>query len=164
VHEDVAQRAILRASPASFFFSPGVDAAVLEQHDLPRRDLDAVDPVRAQRDLTAEQLAQPLRHRRQRIRGLEAPSVGRPRCDVTITAAPASSAMRMQGTEGADARVLGDLAGVVLRHVQVGADEDALAGHAALGNEVGKAKDVHGGILEVTSRSPGAGSAALRCR
>ena len=30
--------------------------------------------------------------------GLNAPSVGRPRCEVTITAAPASSAKRMAGT------------------------------------------------------------------
>ena len=31
--------------------------------------------------------------------GWHCPSVGRPRCDVTITAAPASSAMRMHGSE-----------------------------------------------------------------
>ena len=31
--------------------------------------------------------------------GLNSPSVGRPRCDVTMTAAPASSAMRMHGTD-----------------------------------------------------------------
>ena len=45
---------------------------------------------------------------------------------------------------GADAGVFGDAAGVVLRYVEVGADEDALAGDAALGDEVGKSKDVHG--------------------
>ena len=31
--------------------------------------------------------------------GLKSPSVGRPRCDVTITAAPASSAALIAGTE-----------------------------------------------------------------
>ena len=72
---------------------------------------------------------------------------------MTITAAPASSAMRMHGTE-ARMRVSS-----VMRpasscgHVQVGTDEDALAGDAALGDEVGEAKDFHDAILGVTSRS-----------
>ena len=47
------------------------------------------------------------------------------------------------GHGGADAGVLGDRAGVVLRDVEVGTDEDAPAGHAALGNQIGKSDDVH---------------------
>ena len=64
---------------------------------------------------------------------------------MTITAAPAFSASSMQGIE-ARMRVSSVMsAGVVLRHVQVGADEDALAGGLALGHEIVEAEDVHGG-------------------
>ena len=48
------------------------------------------------------------------------------------------------GQDGPDARVLGDAAGIVLRHVEVGADEDALIAGAAVGAEVGESDDVHG--------------------
>ena len=40
--------------------------------------------------------------------------------------------------------LLGDAAGVVLRHVQVGTDEYALAAGLAVGAKVGEAKDMHG--------------------
>jgi hypothetical protein len=36
------------------------------------------------------------------------------------------------------------VAGIVLRHVQVGADEDALASHTASSDEIGETDDVHG--------------------
>jgi hypothetical protein len=58
------------------------------------------------------------------------------------------------GQAGTDAGVFGDLAGVVLRHVEVGPDEDPLAGDAALGDEVGEAQEVHAAILEVTNPGP----------
>jgi hypothetical protein len=45
------------------------------------------------------------------------------------------------GHAGADARVFGDAALLVLRHVEVGADEDALAFGAALRAEVGEADE-----------------------
>jgi hypothetical protein len=38
---------------------------------------------------------------------------------------------------------------MVLRHIQVCADEDALVLHLALGNEIGEAEHVHGGLVEV---------------
>ena len=53
---------------------------------------------------------------------------------------------------GANARVFGDVAVVVLRHVQVSADEDAFALELTFGDEVGEADDGerrrcrHGGL------------------
>jgi hypothetical protein len=44
---------------------------------------------------------------------------------------------------GADARVLGDAAGVVLRHVEIGADEDAALRRLAGGDEICETEDVH---------------------
>jgi hypothetical protein len=38
---------------------------------------------------------------------------------------------------------------VVLRHVQVGADEDPFASHATLCNQVRQTKHVHDGLSEV---------------
>ena len=50
----------------------------------------------------------------------------------------------MQGTE-ARMRVSSVMwPRVVLRHVEVGADEDALAGNFALGAQIGETEDVHG--------------------
>ena len=152
VHEDVAQRRHLPRQRLVILLLALVDAAVLEQHDLAGLDVDSVDPVRAQRHVAAEQFTEARSHRRQRILGLEG-AFGRP-------AQVRGHHHRRAGVErhadarhrGADARVFGDVAGVILRHVEVGADEDALAGDAALGDEVGESKDIHGAILEVTTR------------
>jgi hypothetical protein len=46
-----------------------------------------------------------------------------------------------------DTGVLGDVASVILRHVEVGADKNTLAGNLALGAKVGKTNDVHGDTL-----------------
>ena len=139
--------AILRASASSFFFSP-----------LLRRQFSSITTWPGATATPSTQFAtsgtsRPSSSARRAATGasessgLNSPSVGRPRCEVTITAAPASSAMRDAGHAGADAGVFGDVAGVVLRHVQVGADEDALAGHLAGGDEVGEAEDVHSGAV-----------------
>ena len=77
-----------------------VEAAVLEQHDLAGLHVDAVHPVAhaaARRGRAARPGAWP-RGPASRPRE-NSPSLGRPRCEVTITAAPLSSAMRMPGTE-----------------------------------------------------------------
>jgi hypothetical protein len=54
----------------------------------------------------------------------------------------------------ADARVFGDVARIVLRHVQVRADEHALAGHFALGHEVFESEDGHDGWRRRKNRNP----------
>jgi hypothetical protein len=51
------------------------------------------------------------------------------------------------GHAGADAGVFGDGAAVVLRDVEVGADENALATGLALGTQIGEADDGHGGCV-----------------
>jgi len=52
----------------------------------------------------------------------------------------------LDGRHGsADAGVFGDVAGVVLRHVEVGADKHALAGKFAFGDEIGQTQDVRHG-------------------
>ena len=71
VHEDVAQRGQLARQRLVVLLLALVEAAVLQQHHLAGRDLHAVDPVGHQRHLAAEQLAQALGHRRERIGGLE---------------------------------------------------------------------------------------------
>jgi hypothetical protein len=64
---------------------------------------------------------------------------------VTITAAPAFRASSMQGTEARMRVSFGDAAGVVQRHVQVGADEHALACELALGARSSKRRTFMGG-------------------
>jgi hypothetical protein len=45
------------------------------------------------------------------------------------------------GQRGPDAGVFSDAAVCVLRHIEVGTDEDALTSHPALGTQVGKPND-----------------------
>ena len=52
------------------------------------------------------------------------------------------------GQRGAYAGVFRDLPGIVLGHVQVGSNENALTLYTALGAQIGKAKEVHGGGAE----------------
>ncbi len=82
--------AIFRASAGSFFFSPLLKRQFSSSTSCAGVDVDAVDPVAHQRHVAAEQLAEALGDGRERIGGLNSPSVGRPRCEVTITAAPAA--------------------------------------------------------------------------
>ena len=49
----------------------------------------------------------------------------------------------------ADAGVFADVAVVVKRHIEVGADEDTLALGFSLGAQVGEAEDVHGAKILV---------------
>ena len=44
---------------------------------------------------------------------------------------------------GADAGVFGDVTGIVLRHIQIGTDENTFAGHLALGDQIRKADHLH---------------------
>jgi hypothetical protein len=147
VHVDVAElRHFLRKLVGIFLFAL-VDAAVFEQHDRARRDVHAVfDPVRHQRHVTAEQFGQTLRDRRQRIFRLEV-ALGRTaqvRRDHHGGAGVKRGADRRHG--GADASVFGDLAGIVLRHVEVGANEYALVAQGALVDQVLQSGEIEDGI------------------
>jgi hypothetical protein len=132
VHEDVAQRGHLARQRSSFFFSPLLTRQFSSSTTWP--GLTSTPSTQ----LATSGTGQPSSSARRAATGarlssgLNWPSVGRPRCEVTITAAPASSAMRMAGTL-ARTRVSSVMRpAVVLRHVQVGADEDTFAGHASL--------------------------------
>ena len=83
------------------------------------------------------------------------PSFGRPRCDVTITAAPCSSARRIVGS-AAVMRCSDVIWPSFDRHVEVLADQHALAGQV----EVGHAEDGHGvpgGAVQPCIVPPGPG-------
>ena len=99
VDVDVAQRGHLPGQRLVVLLLADVDAAVFQQHDLAGVDLDAVNPVLHQRHGHAQQLGQALADLASESASVSTPSFGRPRWDVTITAAPASSARRMPGTE-----------------------------------------------------------------
>ena len=143
VRVDVAElRHLLRELVAVLLLAL-VHAAVLEQHHLPglqrRVPRAAVDPVADQRHRYAEQLGQALADRRERVLRLPLAFVraAEMRRDHHRGAAPERVPDRGYGRP--DARVVGDVAGVVLRHVQVGADEHALAADV----EIGEALEFH---------------------
>jgi hypothetical protein len=129
--------AILRASASSSFFSPFVHAAVLEQHDLTgaqlRMPCAAVDPVAHQRHLRSKQLGQSRADRRERILGLPLALGGTPEVRGDHDRRTAREGVADRGHRGADARVVGDRPRVILRDVEVGANEDALAAHVYVG-------------------------------
>ena len=91
-----------------------------------------------------EKLAQALGHGRERIGGLELTFRGA--AQVRGHHHGRTSVQRhLEARQGSpDAGVFCDVAGIVLRHIEVGTDENALPGHLALGAQVGKTDDVHG--------------------
>ncbi|CAM2151952.1 hypothetical protein PT2222_270067 [Paraburkholderia tropica] len=154
VHVDVAELRHLLRQLVGILLLALVDAAVFEQHDVARLDVHAVfHPVRDQRHVAAEQFGQTLRDRRERVFGLEfalgrAAQMGRDHD---------SGARIQRGLDGrhggAHAGVFGDVAVVVLRHVQVGADEHPLALELAFGDQIGKTQNlVHGHVILMVGR------------
>ena len=144
MHEDVAQLAQLFGQFRLVLLFAHVQAAVFQQHQLTRLHLDAIQPVADQRHVAAEQLAQARCHRRQGIFRLEfafrrAAQVGSDHDGGTGVQRHADA-----GQRGADTGVFGDVALVVLRHVQVGTDEDALVLGLAVGAQIGKTDELHG--------------------
>ena len=110
--EDVAQRRHLLRELFVVLLLALVEAHVLEQHDLAgRRSRRRRASPSSKRTVPAEQLARALaRPARARTPARTRPPSGRPRCDITITRAPASSAAWMRRQRRADARVARDLA------------------------------------------------------
>ncbi|MNV67285.1 hypothetical protein D3C71_1600790 [compost metagenome] len=144
VHKNVAQRSQLAGQLFLVLLFAHVQAAVFQQHDLTGGHGDAVHPVRDQRHLGAQQLCQTCGHGGQGILGFE-----RAFCWPTQVAGHHDRGACVQryanaGDGCADAGVFGDVASVVLRNIEVGTDEDALALGLALGTQVGKAEDIHG--------------------
>ena len=146
MHEDVAQTGQLVGQLGLVFLLAHIQAAVFEQHDLPGLYLDAVDPVAHEGNLAPQQLRKALCHGCQRILRLEGAFGGTAEVagDHDGCAAVERHADRRQ--RGPDAGVLGDVACVIQRHVEVGADEDAFALGLALVAQVGEADEwLHGG-------------------
>ena len=109
-HVDVAERGHLARESLVVLLLALVEARVLEQHDFARLHVDAVRPSPSPaRTLLPSSLGEAAsRPARASPPALSSPSFGRPRCDVTITARPASSACSDRRHRGADARVVGD--------------------------------------------------------
>jgi|GEM_PF-5421771 len=106
----------------------GVEAHVLAEHDPTGiRHGIAVKPVPHHRDLTAQQLAQPGSHRRHRGLGIERPGPGA--AEMAHHHDPGTRRHQpLQGRQrSAQARLIAD-APVLQRHVQILADQHALAG------------------------------------
>jgi hypothetical protein len=95
-------------------------------------ELDAINPVGHQRHLAPEQLAQALRHRRQRVLGFERAFGGASQVRGDHHRGTGVERHADAPQRGADAGVLGDASVVVLRHVHVGADEHAAPADTAL--------------------------------
>ena len=127
-----------------------VDAAVLEQHHLAGPHLDAAHPVVLERHLAPEQLAQALRHRRERILGPELAFLRAAEMGGHHDRGPLLEREADARDGGANARVVGDAAGVVQRHVEVCADEDPLVPQV----EVLHALEAHGPTSRPSSRPP----------
>ena len=144
VHKNIAERSHLAGQRFLVFLLAGIHAAVLQHDDLPGLHGHAVRPVRDQRDLALHQLAQALGDRRQRVSGLESAFSGTAQVRSHHHRSAGVQRHLQAGHRSADARVFGDAAVVVLRHVQVGADENALTGGPAVCAKIRKTDEVHG--------------------
>ena len=151
VHKHVAQRGHFAGQRFVVFLLARVDAAVLQQHHLAGLHGHAIDPVGGQSHLTAEQLCKASRHRSQRVFRLERALNG-----PTQVAGDHDRRARAECHLNARHRcantcVFGDLARIAQRHVEVSADEDALAAHGTGGTKVGEASELHGGVSRKTA-------------
>ncbi|MNT48491.1 hypothetical protein D3C72_1852730 [compost metagenome] len=141
-HEHIAQRGVLLRQRFIVLAFAKVHAAVFQQHDRARRDLDTVHPVTHQRHVHAQQRGQAQRHRRQRLGLAPHPFhwAAQVRGDHHRRALLQCQFQRRQRC--GDALFGGDAA-VFDRYVQVLADQHALAGEI----EVGHANDGHGQLF-----------------
>ena len=147
VHVDVAQRRHLAGEALVVLFLALVAAAIFQQDDCAGFERvepgSAVDPMGDQRDVAAEQFRQALRDRRERVARFQL-AFARPaevRCHHDLRAGARGKLER--GKRGADPGVVGDPARIVVRHIQVRADEDPLAFELARGREIGEAEKGH---------------------
>ncbi len=147
VHEDVAELAQFGRQFGLVLLLTHVEAAVFQQHHLAGLHLKAAfHPVRHQAHGLAQQLRQARGHGGERVLGLELTLHRAAQVRRHHDGGPGVQGHADGRHAGADAGVLGDGAAVVLRHVQVGANEDALALCAALRAQIGKTDEVHGGV------------------
>ncbi|MNS97372.1 hypothetical protein D3C72_1316990 [compost metagenome] len=155
-HEHIAEGGVLLRQGFIVLALADVHAAVFQQHQLARLHVDAVDPVTHQRHFAAQQHRQALGHRRQRIgfaphAFLRAAQV---RGDHHRRALLQRALERRQGS--GDALFGGDAA-ILDRHVQILADQHALAGEV----EVGHADDGHGQLFGSGDGMPACGRRSL---
>ena len=143
MHKNIAQRSHLARQRLGVFLLADVQAAVFQQHDLAGLHVHAVHPVGHQRHVALHQFAEALGHRLQRVGGLEF-ALFRP-AQMRRHHHRGTSVERHLNARnrGPNARVFGNLARVVLRHVEVGANENAFAGDLAVGTQIGKTDEVH---------------------
>src|SRR5471030_3139066 len=146
---DVAQlRDLLREFVGVLLFAL-VDADVFQQHDLAGLQVfqaGAVDPVLFQLDALAQQLGQAHGDRRQAVFGLEL-AFGRAAQMGRHHHFGAGGQRRLDGRHrSANARIFGDLAGIALRHVQIGADEHTLALQRVLGDQILQTDEVQNSL------------------
>jgi len=106
-------------------------------------DLHTVHPVGNQRHSAAEQLAQAFGHRFEGVFGFELAFGGAAQVRGDHDSCACFERHANGRHAGADARVFGDLAIIVLRHVQVGADENTFAFGRAVGAHIRKTNHVH---------------------
>ena len=156
VDVDVAQARHFPCERFVVFLLANVEATVLEQHDLAgletRVPVPAVDPVANQRHLPAEELGEALRDGRERIGSAESTFARSTEVRGDHDSGALIERYADAGDRCADAGVFADVACFVERHVEVGADEHALASETAFGHalerrhrvlELNWASDVH---------------------
>ena len=131
VDVDIAQSGHFLRELVAVLLLAFVDPAVFEQHELPwlqiRVPRAAVHPVSDERNVDPEQFRKTAADRRQRIRGLPFAFGRAAQVRRHHHRRPPRQRVRDRGHRRAYPRVVGDVAGIVLRDVQVRADEYALA-------------------------------------
>ncbi len=143
VHIHIAQRRHFFRELVAVFFLAAVKARVFEQHRLARHHADAVNPIAYQRDFKPQNIPKPARNRRQRKFRCELAFFGPPEMRRDHHRGPSAQCRTNCRRRSADARVFGDVASVVLRNIQVGADKYAASSELPVCNQTIKSIDVH---------------------
>ena len=92
-----------------------------------RSNINTIDPVSKQFDLATKQLRQALRDRRQRIFRLELPLNRSPQMRGHHDCSTRIARLANCRNRSPNTRIFGDIAGIILRNIEICTDEDTFA-------------------------------------
>ena len=123
---DVTQSRHLSGKFVIVFLLALIDAAVFQKHQIARRDIHAFDPVCQQWNVSLHQFSHALGDWRQRILRLEFAFHRSAEVRGHHDGGTLIERKLNRRDRGANSGVVGDVARIVLRHIQIGANENAL--------------------------------------
>ena len=140
VHIHVTQRRQFLREGIAVFFLANIHAAIFQQHHSTGCHGHAIEPIGDQRHIALQQFTHAPGDRCQRIFGFELAFGGATQVGSDHHGRASVECQLNRRQRGANACVVGDVTGVILRHIQVGADKNTFVFDLAGGGKIGEAE------------------------